>query len=77
MDWAGEAVYAKYKKEGANSFSGYEYRSILLRPGLHHTVVETTDGAYYTFPEIPHLREQTFRNAWVLIRNNRPDVLVV
>ena len=50
---------------------------MVLRPGDHYTVVESSTGEYHTFPEAPQKVYAKFRHAWVLVRNKRPYVPVL
>jgi hypothetical protein len=74
---AGKNAYAIFQVEERKRRLGRTTVQVVLRPGVHYTVVPSQKDppAYFPFPDIPKL--QAFRSAWVLVRNHRPHVPVV
>ncbi len=56
----------------------YKDGKVALKPGVHYTLIEPEDeDDYVAFPEEPESIYGTFRHAWVLVRKQRPDVVVI
>ena len=73
----GEEAYAKFRKEEIKKQKGLPSERVLLRPGVHYTVVPSNDTppTYFVFPD--HEKLTIFRSAWILVRNRRPHVPVI
>ena len=70
-----EPARTTWTEKGAQLVKSRQYKEgeIAAKPGEHYIALRPTSDEYYLFPE----DVGAFRHSWVLVRKDRPDVVVI